>query len=332
MKLCTAIIGTLILVLISRSASPQVYNGAFSDMFFGPQPSARAEAMGRSIASVPGDPNGYFYNPACLAEVKGLNINGSSALIEPDEPNAMGCAAINIGKRFGTGLSFEQTNSALNIRITAGAVIVEDLTAGINLNIFDADKKQVNDSVSNTIAGTVMYFDIGAMKRFRFDKSKSRDEINVGASLVNLNSAGLESAYGNVKEKLPVIVRAGTSYSRMFWEYFKGIVNVEYEDVLNSKDYQSIHTGIEFGLDPILYLRLGYFAQDVPGEKTHTAVTYGVGVNILLLAYFTGMERGMEPKFELIFDYSRLNLPSFDPVQSGTKKYDLFSGRFTYRF
>lgn len=330
MKQYVAIIGTFILVLISRSASPQAYTGAYSDLFFGPQPSARAESMGRSIASVPGDPNVYFYNPACLAEVKGLNLNGSAAVMESDAPNVMGCAVFNIGKKFGTGLSFEQSRSALNIRLTAAAVIAEDLTAGINLNIFDADKKQINGNVWNTIGGTAVYFDMGAMKRFRFDESNSRDEITIGASLVNLNSAGYESSNGELSEKLPVILRAGTSYSRMFWKYFKGIVNVEYEDVVNSKDYQSLHSGLEFGLDPLLFLRVGFFAQDVPGEKTHTAVTYGVGVNLLLPGYFAGMESGMEPKFALMLDYSRLSLPSFDPIESGKNKYDLYSLRFTY--
>ncbi len=330
MKKLVALIGTFILVLMGGSALPQVYTGTYSDLFFGPQPGARAEAMGRSIASIPGDPNGYFYNPECLAEVKGLNIDGSAAVKESDAPNVTGCAAFNIGKKFGTGLSFEQSRSALNIRLTAAAVIAEDLAAGINLNIFDADKKQINSSVWNSIGGTTLYFDAGVMKRFKFEKSESRDEIILGASLVNLNSAGYESAGGDVKEKLPVILRAGTSYSRIFWKYFKGIVNVEYEDVINSKDYQSLHSGLEFGLDPLLFLRVGFFAQDVPGKKTHTAVTYGVGVNLLLPGYFSGMERGMEPKFAFIFDYSRLNLPSFDPIENGTDKYDLYSLRFTY--
>ena len=107
-------------------------------------------------------------------------------------------------------------------------------------------------------------------------------------------------------------------------------MNVEYEDVLNSKDYQSFHSGLELGLDPLLFLRAGFFAQDVPGKKTHTSFTYGAGVNILLPGYFSGMERGMEPKFAFIFDYSRLNLPSFDPYESGTEKYDQYSLRFTY--
>ncbi|MBX7041510.1 MAG: hypothetical protein K1X85_01305 [Ignavibacteria bacterium] len=320
----------LIICFIRGNTFAQAYNGEFSGLFFGPQPSARAEAMGRSLASVPGDPTGYFYNPAGLSGVKGLNIDGGAAVKGTEAPNVMGCIVFGVRETFGAGLSYDQSIGVNNIRVTAASQIVKDLNAGVSVNIFNADKNRINGSIWNTIGGTVLYFDIGAMKRFRFDESGSHDEIVLGTSLVNLNSAGYESSDGNETEKLPVILRAGTSYSRMFWEYFKGIVSVEYEDVLNSKDYQSFHSGLEFGLDPLLFLRAGFFAQDVPGKKTHTAFTYGVGVNILLPGYFSGMERGMEPKFAFIFDYSRLNLPSFDPYTSGADKYDQYSLRFTY--
>jgi outer membrane receptor protein involved in Fe transport len=70
----------LYLLIITPFASFGQYDyGFLQEIFFGRQPSARAEALGRSYAAVDGDLTTIFFNPAGTATLKGLEIDGSYA-------------------------------------------------------------------------------------------------------------------------------------------------------------------------------------------------------------------------------------------------------------
>ena len=331
----------------------QSYEGAFYEMFFGIQPSARAEAMGRSIVSIPGDANSYYYNPAGSAALNGMNINGSGTEqaqynLYSKATTAFGGASWKFGKTVTLGLSFDIFNTGeydlsyiansgdtvsgkfntqvQNYRLTVASEVYKNLFAGLNLNIFVPDKNFGYLPFENGNENDpVMYFDLGLLKSYNFGSKDKMQDLNFGASVINLNSAGYYYSDRVNKGKLPLIFRIGSSYNILLNKTFNFLFNTEYEDVINSKYYEGIHTGFEFSLRPFLYLRAGYFLQDVPGTGMSGHFTYGAGINPLFLGYLAGMESGHKIKFQLIFDYSRVTLTSILKDKQDNDKFNLFS-------
>ncbi len=67
-----------LLFLLTASAVAQ-YDGSYSEVFFGRQPSARVEAMGRGSVALFADGFSSFYNPALLSEVGKATVSLSDA-------------------------------------------------------------------------------------------------------------------------------------------------------------------------------------------------------------------------------------------------------------
>lgn len=343
---------------ISEYALPQTYNGEFHELFFGPQPSGRSEAMGRSISSIPGDPNSYFFNPAALTALNGMNINGGASSPSgfdnyPAASLGYGGASWKFGKTVTLGFSaevfntgeFYQTytnktgdtvsgkfnNSIQNYRLTICSEVMKDFFAGSNLNFFAPDENfGLLPLDKGNQSGPYLFFDLGILKVFKFGSKNLKQDLNISSSLINVNSAGYKYSTGQDEGKLPSIMRIGSSYNLLVNRAFNFLINAEYEDVLNSKNYESLHTGFEFSLDPLLYLRAGYYAQDIPGKEIQNRFTYGTGVNIFILGYFSGMET--MPTFKIIFDYSHLNMPSFVKEIQENNKSDLYAITLTKWF
>lgn len=339
-------------------AVSQNYDGAFYELFFGPQPSARAEAMGRSIASIPGDPNSYYYNPAGLAALNGMNINGGGTTAEHYDlySNAsfvFGGASWKFGKLGTLGLSVETFNTGEfeltylnnnsdtisgkfhnyinNARLTVCREIIRDLFAGVNLNFFIPDYNFGYLPLENgNEGGPYLYLDLGVMKTFRFGTKDLKQDLSIGSSLINVNSAGYKYSDGQGVGKLPVIFRIGSSYNLLLNRTFNFLINAEYVDIFNSKYYDGIHMGFEFSLEPLLYLRAGYYTQNIQDKNVYGQFTYGAGINILLPGYFAGMET--MPTFKIILDYSHLNLPSFNTDKQESNSSDLISITLTKWF
>ena len=79
MKKLFTILAVIIYFITYYDTTAQTYNGAFYEMFFGSEPSARAEGMGRHLSAITGDPLSYYYNPAGMASVQGLSLNAGFA-------------------------------------------------------------------------------------------------------------------------------------------------------------------------------------------------------------------------------------------------------------
>jgi hypothetical protein len=216
-------------------------------MFFGIEPSARAEGMGKHLSALPGDPLSYYYNPAGMASINGLNLNASFAgpyytkfdyKLNDSRYDYFG-AFYNI-KKYGTaGLSMDYFNFGYDediiitdefgnvigtekydpdisiYRLTMSSEVTKDLFVGVNFNLLHPDFYETNLTVGNESSignKDVFYFDLGVIKSFNFNSKKLNQNVSLGTSLINAFSAEYSSPDGDYDGKLPVIFRFGASY------------------------------------------------------------------------------------------------------------------------
>lgn len=337
-------------------ALSQTYNGALSEFFLGRQASARAESMGRGMSAVTGDALSFYYNPAGTASTKGLNLFGSFAqpyyYLEDAKYNFFG-ASYSIEKYGTAGLSRDYfdygyengiiitdefgnyvrtdnfdpdiTGYRLNYSIEA----VKDLFVGANLNLLQLNLSDETFTVGQeqgSGSSDVFYLDLGVIRTFSKDKKNFHHKFNLGTSVTNVNFAEYSFVDGDQGDPIPVVFRIGGSYdlavenkslSAKLMPY-KLLVNIEYEDLLNSAYYGGFHTGLEFTLFEILSLRGGYYtrknAETVWDTTTNrlkftefdvSEFTYGLGLNIPIRQ----LTKSKTP-LELKVDYVNLKQPA----------------------
>jgi hypothetical protein len=381
MKKIITILAAILINSVYYDAFSQTYNGAFYEMFFGRQPGARAEGMGRGMASVTGDATSYFYNPAGTGSLKGLNLNAgfggpyySLRNYKLDSAYYDYFGASYNYKKYGTiGFSYDYFSYGFNYkinrtdeygniigtytydpeiaiyRLTYSLEVIKDLFVGTNLNLLHPDLiQQQGTSVGNETSyedKDVFYFDLGAIKSFNINSGKLNHNINIGSSLINLNSAEYSIGDASQAEKLPVIFRLGAAYDlsaddRSIVSNLKSynfLVNAEYEDLFNSAYFGGFHGGIEFTFLEILSLRAGYYSQNaaerfaitdtngvvtgqVYEEKTVNEFTYGFGLNIPV----SQMTKGKTP-VEIKFDYANLKQPSYVKDEGSPGNYYVYT-------
>jgi hypothetical protein len=338
------------------------------ELFYGRQPSARAEAMGKGLASITGDALSYYYNPAGMASLKGLNVNGSYAtpfyLLDSADYVYLG-ASYNI-KKYGTvGFSRDYFTHGIevvvidefgnvkgtyepnisNYRLTLASEVVKDLYVGLNLNLLHSDTGVDEFTVGNQRGGgnsDVFYFDLGVIKSFNF-KSKSLDQnINLGTSLINVNTAEYSVVDSDQGDQFPVIFRIGAAYNLSLNDKsiisklrsYNFLVNLEYEDLFNSAYYGGVHTGLEFTFLEILSLRGGYYTQSLndygfttSNESSLNEFTYGFGLNIPIKQLTNG-----KTPIEFKFDFVSLQQPSYTKLKTDWENYQVYTFIFNWIF
>ena len=346
-----------LLTFMSGIAVGQDYNGALELIFFGRQPSARAEAMGQSMITGEGDAFGAFYNPASIGQNKGLVLSTSYAspyyLATEANFKFLG-ATYELGKygvlglslyRFSLGESLlittetnpDGTNETFTLTtsmysLTFSTEILKDLHAGLNFNF-------VRDKLG--ITGKAYPIDLGLLRVFYF-RGRNVQRVTVGASLYNLINSNIEydgvgDIFSNVitKQALPRTLHIGASYHSSFGKSqlnsidlntFGILLQVEYQDVLNSKFYNGFKAGAELSFIDMLYLRFGYYNIDrndfgLPASNKDkiTDFTYGFGVEIPV-SNFTKMKIPLDVKL----DMTSLKQPS------GIKGFDNFENFSVY--
>ncbi|TAE79387.1 MAG: hypothetical protein EAY81_11310 [Bacteroidetes bacterium] len=282
------------------------YNyGFLKEHFFSRQPSTRAEAMGRAYASVDGDLTTVYFNPAGIATIKGIEING--AYTPPGYYYTEGyyrffAAGYRINKYLQTAYSqfhfdlgktkvvggnitaYSQRNT-----LTISSEPIKNLSIGLNTNYFIWQP-----GVGKT--GTSIYLDFGAIKKFQFlQKETSAHSVSIGASIANFNNSKV--SFSNNNNDLPVTARLGANYQfyldkhilidtlKTFCLLFQG----EYQELLNSNYETAIRTGGEIMLLEILSIRAGYYKEKgynygLPSVNNDqiSALTYGFGLQIPL--------------------------------------------------
>jgi len=300
----------LILVLIIPLISFGQYEGILFESFFGRQPSARAEALGRGYSSIDGDLATIFYNPAGTATMQGIEINTSIAspyyLLEEAE-YSFTSIGYSVNKYLTIGVSRNRySQNRAHIRYPVLILYSPHLTTIYSLNISSQPIKNLfiginanyitmkyNDKLSNTL-----YFDVGIIKKFQFGKKESvNHSINIGVSVTNLNSAKIPDVTLNqaYDKNLPIINRYGINYQFYLnkkWileslTTFRLLVQGDYQLLLNSEDYIEYHTGAELMFLEILSLRIGYYIENkslydfyLPQYSETRSFTYGFDLNV----------------------------------------------------
>ncbi|MFC2086255.1 hypothetical protein ACFLQ9_00890 [Bacteroidota bacterium] len=343
-------------IILPAISVGQYQSGFLQEYFFGRQPSARAEAMGKAYASIDSDMTTLFYNPAGIASIKGLEINGSlaSPYYSFDEATY---SFISAGYKFNDYLvigltrnhftsggkitftdidgnvikSYTPYNS--NYSLTLASQPIKNLFFGLNTNYFIW---QPLDEVATSI-----YFDFGIIKKIQLLQEESSDHsINIGASISNLNYAKIKlDFFGNKTENdFPVITRYGANYhfalnKQLFSDSLKTLeflYQLEYQMLLNSDYHSAIRTGGELKILEILSLRVGYFSEkvedyDIPtyNNSEISSVTYGFGLQ-LPVHKFTNIPLNIN------FDYTNLSQPSYSKTFTNWDNFSVYNLRINW--
>lgn len=297
------------LSVLIYSTSEAQYSEYKREMYFNRQPSARAEAMGRGFASIDGDLTASFFNPAGIASIRVIESNVSFAKSNYNLDSTK-YTYFNLGFRINQYLTlsfsnftnickqryfnvFENnhyTKNYLNDKLTTLTIASEPLkNLYIGLNINDINVECYQDRRQTK------YLDFGLIKKFEFDSLKRfKHSINIGASVTNFTNTKANDLDVNIpiKHSLPVISRYGLSY-RMSYQNptllsnlktFQLLAQCDYNQILNYKFRNGIHTGIEFTIFEMLVLRGGYFNEKIDD--------YGYGYEALKLNYYKGFTYG----------------------------------------
>ena len=306
-------------LLFTMSAISQpVYNNAYSEIFFGRQPSARAEALGRSYVAMHGDIMTTFYNPAGLTSLQGVSASASyaSPYYTPGTSyNYLGASysVADLGVIAFSRYQFQQGETEIIsgnatvigtvdpttsvYTVSLASKILTNFSAGINFNLL---------RYANNVSGIVnhlvpesesFYVDLGFQHRLPHSVTeKLHGELTMGASLLNANTAttGRETNSAMPKGRLPVQLHLGAAYNVSFHgtpdisdlTTIQLRAQIAYQDVLNSKFFNGTHFGLEFGFLEIAFLRFGYYHQYITDDTRYVysdsfdELTYGFGIRI----------------------------------------------------
>ena len=304
------------LVLFPFISQAQYQYGYLQESFFGRQPSARAEAMGKAYAAIDGDLATLFYNPAGTATLQGLELNTSFAspyyTLDNAKYNYLGVGykasdyltvgfsrnLFNMGQKvfrtdsFGIPIGEQITPTNTTYSLNLSSEPIKSLLVGINTNYLIWKP--------NDLTGRSLYFDFGVIKKFELlEKDKVSHSANLGSSITNLTFAKNKlDFYGKaIYSNLPVITRIGGNYQLTFnnkWLFdtlstLKVLVQGDYQLLLNSDYHSGYHTGLEIQLLEMLALRFGYYAENQydygrpdANVKEIKDFTYGLGMQLPL--------------------------------------------------
>lgn len=328
----------IVLSITQVSLSQRVYIETFSEFFYGRQPSARAEALGRSYVAIDNDLSSTFYNPAGIAALEGISISGSYArpyyyLLEDAYYNYFAAAytfpkyGVIAVSRFYFSYNYEfvrysspdivigKTNPDMSLySVSIASGILKVINIGVNANLFQYNSHYSgiqNDQRKNTINSYTI--DIGLVKNVSINLSENvSSQLKLGSSLYNITTAKFDFYY------LPVSLRLGAAYSIVYenqvvFPTMKTIqltLVAEYQNLLNSKYRTTLSSGLELSCLEILSARIGYYSQSLNdyGLSTNSnainSVTYGIGVHLPLSAITTNAI-----PISLKFDYTSLPQP-----------------------
>lgn len=303
------------------------YRGAFAEMFFGRQPSARSEAMGRTQVAVGGVLFSSYYNPAALASLTHLTAGtglASPYYIEGSRYDYYG-AALPLGRLGTVALSRFFFDRALEPAQYDDAIVEQrDYTALYSMNYALRIGHWVDAGV------TVHFFrrltstpdfewdmrgwpvDIGLFRSMPINETAS---LRLGASLSNLN--GVKVGIENQRDALPQILRLGGSYVTQIREHgneplMRLLATVEYQALLNSDYRRALRVGLEALLWEVLALRVGGYRESLDDHgiarnpDALTEFTYGAGLVIPLKAWMPEL-----PDWVIRLDYTHLPQPDY---------------------
>lgn len=346
----------IIILTIPLSTVGQYRYTFLKEYFFARQNSARAEAMGKSYASIDGDLATTSFNPAGLATIKGIELNGSQASPYYHAKNAK-YTYISAGFRFSQYLSVAVSRN----HFTYGEPVT--LTDSIGNPLKEVDPFDENYSISiasepikNLLIGfnvnyfiwqplveksTTTFYDFGVIKKFSLpNRNQFKHSFSIGSSIANLNSAKVQfRELGDENDNsLPVITRYGANYQvsadkKILIDTlttFKLLVQGEVQDLLNSKFESTLRAGMEIQLLEILSLRMGYYKElvdDYGSPETNygeiSSFTYGLGIQAPL-------HKLTRLPLIINFDYTSLPQEPFASNSPSFKNFKTYSVRINW--
>ena len=332
----------IIIILFTNQHLWAQYNGVLSEIYLGRQPSARTEAMGKSLDLFKADGNTSFFNPANLARLQGTALTTSYAepyyLVEKAYYTNYGVATSlgeygavslnrynwNLGEKStvvntsGQILGTFETNETL-YTLNYARPLMKKLYAGININLAQFRVNKTTNSWPVDLALT-QYFDI--MK-----KEELQAQVALGAAFFNIFKAKMkyeEKVSGiSVENELPQFITLGLSGRLVYLgnspffgqDLFDVIVHIQYHNLYNASDHKAIQAGGELGLLQLLFLRLGYYKEtlNTNGENSNEdmldEITWGFGLQLPV------NELGLfDWPLVVGFDYTKLEQPSYSKV------------------
>jgi hypothetical protein len=342
------------------TSNPTPDNGAWCEwVFFGRQPSARSEAMGRGYSTIDGDISTVFFNPAGIATIKGLEFNSSFA--SPYYKFNKGLYSFyTIGYKINNylvaGLSYnhfsinetlkytDQNGTSIQslnpystiFSLTLSSQPLKNLYIGFNANYFDFNKMYPIGTTNDPI-----YFDFGIIKKIQFLlKPEISHSFNLGTSIGNFNNSKLRvNTMGNNETlEIPVIFKYGLNYQLKLNKHLvikelqtlNILLHCEGQKLLNSQYHSAFRTGGEINILEIFSIRTGYFSEKVDDNGDPTvdnsklkAFTYGLGLQ-LPLSKLT--------KIPLIiyFDYTSLPQPSYSNINTNWGNFTVINFRLNW--
>ena len=323
---------------------------ALNSLLFGRQPTARAEAMGKSLDLLTFDPACTFYNPANLGRTEFLTAGGAYAspyyLAEDafftnfNTSASLGMIGaislnrfdFNLGeKAYVTNLSGEGLDSydyhETLYTLSYARPVPGGFYVGANLNLAQLRLNKTDNAFTA---------DFGVIKQFNFVKNDLfKYEAAAGISLTNVFNTSLK--YDNLvsdnslSDKLPSVMRIGLSDRLVYngvhplnnLNFLSAILHIEYFNLINSAINKGYRIGSELSVLELVYLRAGYFKERVDksgypeNEKYLKNFTYGFGVQLP----FQELNIVNIP-LKIRFDYTRLEPPSYTTL---TKEWDDFT-------
>lgn len=343
----------IVAILLSASTVTsfgQYEPGYLPEFFFGRQPNARAEAMGKGYTSIDGDLGSIYFNPAGIATIKRIEINtsytppefyttkgyytfyGLSYKVHKYLQIALSQFQFNLGKT--QVANANKTPYTEKITLTISSEPIKNLLIGLNTNYFI--EQPGIDKTSKTL-----FFDFGVIKKISItSQNRNRQMLNFGASISNVNYATTTATFNNITDKyrLPVITRYGASYVSDFGKIYlfdsvslvKILVQSEYQVLLNSTYRSGIKFGAEITLLNMLSLRAGWYKEKVydfgfPNDNKDNiaAFTYGAGVHIPL-HLFTKLP------IDIQFDFTSLPQVSYSKTYTNWNNFKTYGLRLIY--
>lgn len=333
----------------------QYQDGLHRSLFFDRQPSARSEAMGRAYSSILGDISSIYYNPAGIADINGLEINGS-LVASPyysltNAKYSFICAGFKFNDYLVIGLAYNNFNWGeeisftdyegnllktikpynSNVSLSLSSQPLKNLYVGLNTNYYIVN---LFGDVLNTI-----YLDIGVIKKLDILADKTNiHSLNFGASVTNISYSKISLIEGGTKEALPVISRIGASYKFIIdkgllfekLKTFEFLIQGEYQNVFNSAYHSAIRTGGELTFLELLSLRIGYYSETENdyGYPDHNvgeinSITYGFG-------FYIPINKLTKYPLVLHLDYTNLPQPNYSKDFTFTDNYSNYNLRINW--
>lgn len=366
----------------------QQYNGEYYTFFDYQQPDARSEALGKMQVVLLGSPISATYNPASSAFSEGLNVQynylnsryfysgldpkqctyGISYNSKKKMAIAFNVQSYSDGEYINTVRdvntpsgyrSYGFTPKRYKYSINSSYMAAKDFSFGLNINYFEDNYRE------NGKTGA-WFFDLGLLKRFRFEYETEVHNLIIGASVTNVTYSQIsvvpimyaaKSIYtpqptaiekpGSVSDvrmsestSLPTNYRIGASYDYETklqisgYRIFKVLALGEFSYIAKSNMYTTLKGGAELTFFEMLKLRMGYYSEKVSDSPNNELMkeyisqfTYGLGIYLPFKKIFN-----VNIPFSFQFDFASLEALSGYNNYSIDKNYNVYNFIIGYSF